>query len=155
MSRYLRPVVPLACVAVLTATLPARAGDWIWGGLTCGLTATDDPLDGPTTRIGEVNAGPFVATDGNGGLSSVAIQCTVQINAPDHGVGGVSRVSPYLPEAAVLADTIGFDAVTGDEVYLCTTLWIWTPKGGIWIDVDDDEITSGDQCALTTILEAP
>ncbi len=152
----------LVYTGALAATLaPGAAGVDYYQGLTCGLVSAKDPngeLGGdPNRYVGLVTCGPIAFVNESGGyFDSCTITVTLQVNNSVHGGGGASSsrtTTGFFVCNATLADTLTYSVMEADSLYLCTAI-SWTgSKGGGRVVFDADELTAGEQCALTTAFE--
>ena len=146
--------VPLA----LMAAPQAYAAD-DWGGFTCGFASTDDPTgvitQDPTKQTGEVNCGPVIVLNSDGGtISSVTVTACFKVNDNTYG-GGICVSNTTSGNVGFLVTTISYHADADDDVYIGTTVSWTSSKGGGTSNYDCDEATAGEQTCIATSTEIP
>ena len=127
-------------------------------GMTCGFSTSHDDtgviVQDPTKQTGWVQCGPVAVANTAGGTStSVTISGCFKVNDDTYG-GGVCRFATVSGNVGVLSDTISFNVAAGDDLYYCTSVSWTSSKGGGSFNYDADESTPGEQCALSTSIEA-
>ncbi len=160
MRRNLLCATIAAALAVLV-TPSAQAWTDAWAGSACDMASTNDRtgqlIQDPNTWTGEIHGGPVAVVNETGGtIRDVSVTCTVKINygINDYTNVAASRSSTTSGNVGVLADTITYTALPGDDVYLCTDIHWCGSKGCTWIYLDDDDdATNGVQCALLPSVE--
>ncbi len=143
----------LALVAFAAPTTPASA-DWsvtfVANPPNCSYISTNDPtgqvIQDPNTQTGIVIAGPVVVVP----PFSTSVRCNFKIN---YGINDSTNIAAQRVSGGepLLVDTITFTALPGDDVYICTVVFI--DDTGHHVDDDDDD-SNGIQCALATSVEA-
>jgi hypothetical protein len=131
-------------------------------GFGCGFASDNDDTgvinNDPKKQTGAFEAGPWAVydqEDPSNFVTDVTITCTVQVNNPNQGGGGVSRSNITSGNVGVLADTISYYAQPTDTVYVCTRVEWNSPKGHEVVESDaDNDSSNGHQCDMATSTEA-
>jgi hypothetical protein len=153
-----------ALICLNTVCDGGQPGGKGYTGFTCGFTSDNDDTgvinNDPKKQIGEVDGGPWVvdpdpADPAGNQVTSVTITCTIQVNNPNQGGGGVSRTSTTSGNVGVLADTISYFAQPTDSIYLCSVIsWTSTGKAPETVTSDaDNDSSNGYQCDLAISTE--
>jgi hypothetical protein len=129
----------LACLtlAALSAAVPvapahATALPTVDGAL-CGLDSSSGTAE-PTTQAGTLSGGPVVAYDASAPtiVANPYIVCSVQVGGTGHHADpDAAQVITWHPGyATVLPPTpVAFQAQAGEQVFLCSEIWIATSDG--------------------------
>ncbi len=146
--------------AALSAPVAHAVDSAVWSGCSFNTTndATGQVIGNPNTQTGTVYTDTAAVVNETGGtVSDVTVTCTFKIN---YGINdsfniAATRSSTTAGGTGVMADTITFTALPGDDVYLCAKLSWNSSKGNRDVALDgDNNPANGIQCSLATSISA-
>jgi hypothetical protein len=153
--RGLTLVTALALLVLPVATPPALAAEPL--GRPCAFTSATDPqVEGSQT--GGLVGGPLLVTGDDGLPAEADLFCTVQVNSPTHAGADSVMCETDGTAVVVLGCTATYATQTGDNVYLCTAVWLyWHGHIGWYWDADSSTWSTDPNvpCALATSLQTP